>query len=308
MKKNIYPITATFIDEITYDIPASNWSDKQWKKDLDNMKKVGIDTLVIMRGVFYDKCIYPSKHFPTLKEEGEDFAKFMFEEAQKRNMKVFLGLYISNLTWNDGDYKYEVEQNKLYIEEVLERYGHYTSFEGWYIPQEGCSYFFNLKQTTEELASLCKQYTPDKPVLLSPFFRGKNHSPEDYYTPEKTEEVWNDLLENCKGKVDIIAFQDGTAPINEYGEYLKAMKRVCDKYDIHLWANVETFERDVRAMYFPIPFDMLRRKIEIAENYVEKCITFEFSHFLSPQSIYPSAKNLNALYTKYYKARAKKQK
>ncbi len=308
MKKNIYPITATFIDEITYDIPASNWSDKQWKKDLDNMKKVGIDTLVIMRGVFYDKCIYPSKHFPTLKKEGEDFAKFMFEEAQKRNMKVFLGLYISNLTWNDGDYKHEAEQNKLYIEEVLERYGQYSSFEGWYIPQEGCSPCFNLKQTTEELATLCKQYTPNKPVLLSPFFRGKTISPEDYYTPEKTEEVWNELLENCKGKVDIIAFQDGTVPICEYSEYLKAVKRVCDKYDIHLWANVETFERDVRAMYYPIPFDMLRRKIEIAETQVEKCITFEFSHFLSPQSIYPSAKNLNALYTKYFKARAKKQK
>ena len=308
MKKNIYPITATFIDEITYDIPASNWSDKQWKKDLDNMKKVGIDTLVIMRGVFYDKCIYPSKHFPTLKEEGEDFAKLIFEEAQKRDMKVFLGLYISNLTWNDGDYKHEVEQNKIYIEEVLERYGHFSSFYGWYIPQEGCSHYYNLKETTQELACLCKEYTPDKPVLLSPFFKGRNHHPNDTFTPEKTEEVWMDLLENCKGKVDILAFQDGTSPLEDYEEYLKAMKRVCEKYDMHLWANVETFERDVRAMFFPIPFDVLRRKIAIAEKHVEKCITFEFSHFLSPQSIFPSAKNLHDLYTKYYTERAKKQK
>ena len=59
--KTKYPITATFIDEITYDIPSSNWSEKQWKDDIDNMQSVGIDTLVIMRGVFYDKCIYPSK-------------------------------------------------------------------------------------------------------------------------------------------------------------------------------------------------------------------------------------------------------
>ena len=308
MKNNPFPITATFIDEITYDIPSSNWSEKQWKKDFDNMRKVGIDTLVIMRGVFYDKCIYPSKHFPSLKEGNEDFAGFVFAEAEKRNMKVFLGLYISNLSWNDGDYKNEVEQNKIYIEEVLARYGKYSSFTGWYIPQEGCSHFFNLKQTTEELASLCKQYTPQKPVLLSPFFRGKPISPDDWYTPQKTEEVWNDLLENCKGKVDIIAFQDGTVSLADYAEYLSAVQRVCKKYDIHLWANVETFERDVRAMYYPIPFDVLRRKIEIAKGYVEKCITFEFSHFLSPQSIYPSAKNLNALYTKYYKAKAKKQK
>ncbi len=73
MKKN-YPITATFIDEITYDIPASNWTDEQWVADLDNMKEVGIDTVVLMRGCFYDKCLYSSKVFPTLKKEDEDFA------------------------------------------------------------------------------------------------------------------------------------------------------------------------------------------------------------------------------------------
>jgi len=78
------------------------------------------------------------------------------------------------------------------------------------------------------------------------------------------------------------------------------MKGLCNDYNISLWANVETFERDVRNMFYPIPFDVLRRKIEIAEPYVDKMITFEFSHFLSPQSIYPSAKNLNNLYRKYY--------
>ena len=43
MNKN-YPISGTFIDEITYDIPSSNWDNEQWAKDLDYMKEVGIDT------------------------------------------------------------------------------------------------------------------------------------------------------------------------------------------------------------------------------------------------------------------------
>ena len=117
-----YPITATFIDEITYDIPSSNWSDEQWVADLDNMKEVGIDTLVIMRGVFYDKCIYPSKIFPTLKKDNEDFAGLILNEAAKRNMKVYMGLYISNLCWNDGDALGEIKQNKLYVDEIMQRY------------------------------------------------------------------------------------------------------------------------------------------------------------------------------------------
>ena len=64
--------------------------------------------------------------------------------------------------------------------------------------------------------------------------------------------------------------------------------------------EVETFERDVRYMYYPIPFPILKQKLEIHKEYAEKVITFEFSHFLSPQSIYPSAKNLYNLYTNYY--------
>ena len=113
MIRSKYPITGTFIDEITYDIPSSNWSNEQWAKDLDYMKEVGMDTLILMRGVFYDKCLYPSKHFASLKEEGEDFIRFILEEAEKRDMQVFLGMYISNLTWNNGDFVGELKQNIL---------------------------------------------------------------------------------------------------------------------------------------------------------------------------------------------------
>ena len=79
------------------------------------------------------------------------------------------------------------------------------------------------------------------------------------------------------------------------------MKKVADAHKIHLWANAESFERDVRCQFPPIPFDVLRKRIEIAEPYVEKIITFEFSHFLSPQSPFIQARNLNSLYTNYYK-------
>ena len=298
MKK--YPITATFIDEITYDIPSSNWSNEQWIADLDNMQEVGIDTLVIMRGVFYDKAIYPSEIFANLKEPGEDFAGLIFSEASKRNMKVYLGLYISNLCWNDGDAIGEIENNKLYINELMKRYGDQPSFVGWYIPHETSYNTYSLKEVMGGLAELCKQVTPDKKVMISPFFRSKAMSPSFVFTPERTYQEWDKIWENCGKNIDVCAFQDGTVGLDEYADYLDAVKRICAKYDIELWANVETFERDVRSMFYPIPFDVLRRKIKIAKPYVEKMITFEFSHFLSPQSIFPSAKNLNNLYKNYY--------
>lgn len=299
MKTNSnFPITATFIDEITYDIPAQNWSNEQWSVDLDNMKEVGIDTLVIMRGVFYDKCLYPSKIYPTLKEEGEDFIGFILDEANKRNMQVYLGMYISNLTWNAGDFVGELKENQRYMDEIIARYGNNPAFTGWYIPHETASNIYNIIETMGGLARMCKQKTPDKKVFISPFFRGTGSS--EYLSPERTAYEWDNIWGKCGGCIDECAFQDGTVTLGEYEDYLKAIKPIAQKHNISLWSNVETFERDVRSMFFPIPFDVLRKKIEIARPYVDKCITFEFSHFLSPQSIFPSAKNLNNLYKNYY--------
>ncbi len=299
MKKQ-YPITGTFIDEITYDIPASNWSNKQWKADFDNMKKLGMDTLIITRGVFYDKCVYPSRHFQTLKEPNEDFAGFIFEEAAKRGMKVYMGLAISNLTWNDGDAAGELELNKRFVPEVLERYGDMPSFAGWYVPHETCDDVYNIKDVMGGLAAYCKDKTPDKKVIISPFFRGSPIDEKNPRSAEATGDVWNDIWEKMGKDIDVCAFQDGTASLEEYPQYLAVMQKVCKAHEISLWSNVETFERDVRHMFLAIPFDVLRRKIELAKPYVEKQITFEFSHFLSPQSIFQSAKNLNALYREYY--------
>jgi hypothetical protein len=219
------------------------------------------------------------------------------EQANKRNMNVFMGMYISDLNWNNGDYLGEISKNKKFIAEIIQRYGDMPSFKGWYIPHEASCNEFNIKETMGGLAALCKDKTPDKKVLISPFYNTiitTNNAP---YSPQRTFDEWNNILEKSGKDIDICAFQDGTAPLDEYENYLIWTKKLLKEHDIAFWANVETFERDVRRMYYPITFELLRRKIEIAEKYVEKMITFEFSHFLSPQSIYPSARNLNTLYS-----------
>ena len=78
------------------------------------------------------------------------------------------------------------------------------------------------------------------------------------------------------------------------------IKKLCDKYNMHHWVNCESFERDVRRMYYPISFEVMRKRLEKHKEYAEKIITFEFSHFLSPQSIYPSARNLNKRYREFF--------
>ena len=295
--KSKFPITGTFIDEITYDIPSSNWTEKQWADDLDNMKAAGMDTLVFIRGGYEGRTIFPSENFFCLRKD--DLVDFILKEAEKRDMKVFIGLYISNLTWNDGDVKGEIEANKKFIPEVIGKYGAYKSFAGWYVPHEVATNIYNIGRLTKSLAAMCKDKTPEKKVLLSPFFK-ETTSNNQPFAPERFYDEWDGIFASFGGDVDICAYQDGSASLKNVAEYFKAAKTLCDKHKISLWANVETFERDVRFLYFPIPFELLRTKLEMLKPYVEKSITFEFSHFLSPQSIFPSARNLNKLYMDYY--------
>lgn len=67
------------------------------------------------------------------------------------------------------------------------------------------------------------------------------------------------------------------------------------------WTNAETFDRDMPIKFLPIKFDKLRLKLEAAKraNY-DKAITFEFSHFISPQSAYHQAGHLYHRYKEYF--------
>ena len=48
-KNNGLKITGTFLDEISHDIPHQNWGEKEWDMDFQHMKKIGIDTVVMIR-------------------------------------------------------------------------------------------------------------------------------------------------------------------------------------------------------------------------------------------------------------------
>lgn len=296
MKKG--PITGTFIDDVTYDIPSSNWTLQQWRDDLDNMKEIGIDTVIFIRGGFENKSIFPSKMLGT--SYADDFAGFIFEETEKRDMDVYFGMYISNIDWNKGDAVTEIKKNKLFVDEVWTRYKDFSSFKGWYLPQETSRDTLNIGDVMKGLSAICKDKTPDKNVLISPFFHTAVTGADVPFTPERHAEEWDRIFEYAGKDIDICAFQDGSAPIEEMEVFFDVTAKLCKKHNISHWVNTETFERDVRCMYYPIPFQLLKRKLLAHEKYAEKVITFEFSHFLSPQSIYPSARNLNNLYKEHY--------
>ena len=72
-----------------------------------------------------------------------------------------------------------------------------------------------------------------------------------------------------------------------------ALDLLADKYGIETWTNCESFDRDMPFRFPPIKWEKLRLKLKAAEEAgIENAITFEFSHFLSPHSMYKSAGGL----------------
>jgi hypothetical protein len=97
-----------------------------------------------------------------------------------------------------------------------------------------------------------------------------------------------------------VAFQDGHIDYHELEQFFTVNKKMADKYGIACWTNAETFDRDMPIKFLPIKFEKLKLKLEAAAKAgYDKAITFEFSHFMSPQSAYIQAHHLYNRYLEF---------
>jgi len=298
-------ITGTFLDEITYDIPSSNWGEEEWDREFKIMKEAGIDTVIIIRSGLKDKLIFPSevipryiKTFPVYQNLGELFLKL----AEKYGMRLFWGLYDSGYYWYKNEWKKEVEINIAFSDEVWEKFGKSPAFTGWYLPHETGDTAFRIIDINTHLAEHLKKIS-NLPILTSPCFPMVGDYTKPPYGPRTLDlhiRQWEEIFENYQGLVDFCAFQDGTIMnLLELEDYVRETSKIAKKYGITLWSNVETFDRDMPIKFPPIDWRKLVYKIEVVQPYVEKLITFEFPHFLSPNSIWPSARNLYKRYMEF---------
>ncbi len=301
MHTDALPITGTFLDEISFDIPSQNWGSAEWSADFDAMQSFGIDTVIIIRGGLRRKTLFPSRVIGT--NPPEDLALFFLEQSAARNINLYFGTYDSWEWAANGTWKEEIALNKLFMQEVWERYGSHPSFAGWYLTHETSRHGMQYRQIYRDLSEHAKTLAPRKPVLISPFYPTRKIHGDKGLPPERFAENWRRLLHGIT-TIDYAAFQDGSAPIEELDAYLSQAATVMGELGIELWNNVETFTRDMPIKFPPIDFPELREKLRIAARHATKNITFEFSHFMSPNSCSAAARNLSLRYREYFAGRS----
>ena len=157
-----------------------------------------------------------------------------------------------------------------------------------------------------KLGAFCKKISGNLPVMISPGMLGKHAwipSDPEYWQGmnyERHERDWDLIMGLIKGSVDIVAFQDGHCDIDELPHALAINRRLADKHGLELWTNTESFDRDMPFRFPPVKWEKMRLKLEFARQAgIDKAITFEFSHFMSPNSFWLSAGHLYNRYREY---------
>jgi hypothetical protein len=309
---NTAPLTGTFLDEISHDIPSQNWGGKEWERDFEAMAAIGIDTVILIRSGYKHWLTYPSKtliseencHKPYL-----DLVDLFLSLSGSLGMGFYFGTYDSGNYWQTGQYQKEIDLNRKVIDEVWKKYGQRKAFKGWYLTQEVSRRTKDIIHLYAILGQHCKEISDfNLPVLISPWMDGiksvSSYGSQIYkqegISIEEHEKEWSEIMSEISTSVDIVAFQDGHVDFHELPAYLEVNKKLADTYGLRCWSNSETFDRDMPIKFLPIKWEKLLLKLQAAYQVgVEKAITFEFSHFLSPNSCYPQARNLYNRYLEH---------
>jgi Domain of unknown function (DUF5109)/Domain of unknown function (DUF4434) len=305
-------ITATFLDEISHDIPHQNWGRSEWDLDFAHMRAIGIDTVILIRSGYRRFLTYPSTYLQNTHgcyKPPVDLVQMFLELAEKHQMGFYFGLYDSGHYWDTGDLHHEIDTNRFVIDEVWRQYGHFRSFKGWYLSMEISRRTIGAVEAFRTLGLQCKAVSGHLPTFISPWIDGKKAvmgmsaeilTKEEAISLSEHESEWNEIFAGVQGAVDAVAFQDGHIDFHELDDFFRVNKQLADRYGMQCWTNAESFDRDMPIRFLPIKFEKLKLKLEAAARAgYDKAITFEFSHFMSPQSAYLQAGHLYNRYREW---------
>jgi hypothetical protein len=307
-------ITGTFLDEISHDIPSQNWGRGEWRRDFQTMREIGIDTVILIRSGYRRWMTYPSRVMEMRLgafAPPADLVRMFLDLSEETGMQFFFGTSDSGRLWHEGKYREEIDLSKDVVSEAWERYGRSPAFKGFYLSCEVSGAFHGIVDIYADLGKHCKEVSSGLPVLISPYIAGRKAvdpfaaatSREDATSVERHEREWTAILTGIQGAVDILAFQDGHVDFDELPGYLAVNRELARRYGMESWTNCETFDRDMPIKFLPIKWEKLLLKLGAAEAAgVDKVITFEFSHFLSPYSCYAQAAGLFARYREHLAA------
>ncbi|MDR1742516.1 MAG: DUF4434 domain-containing protein [Dysgonamonadaceae bacterium] len=274
-------------------------TDRQWKELIQAMHKVGMDIVVIQEvfrneayagkhhistGNYSGKAFYPSELYPArMSIAAEDPVEAILSEADKLDMNVLVGVGL--FAWFDFGQE-SLEWHKQVARDLWNKYGHHSSFYGFYVSEESGGSLDNWEKEEalrivrknemvrffREFKAFCKRLAPAKPVMLA----------TNSFDIPSGADTYPALLEN----LDILCpFGFARMPENDLtGEQAAILlQELCDRAEAHLWMDLEAFLFNEDQSLYPRPAKEIIYDLNLFDNF-EKILCYQFPGvFNSPE-------------------------
>ena len=294
------PVTGTFLNLVYQDVrnkytnpPAVDYTDPLlWHAKVDEMKKMGMEYLVLMAVANEGRSFYPSDLMPpAYNSHLQSPVDAIMEAAERNGMKVFMSTgWAKDQDDNLRDPAIKQRQIQM-MTELAGIYGDHPAMYGWYLPVEDCLGPVLTDYAVDAVNALtdkARSLTPGKKVLISPY--GIFNS--DFDDPRYEQQM-------LRLNVDIIAYQDEIGcvreryPLPRLRENWKRLRAIHDKTDVEMWANCESFAweaatNDRTSALVPAPMGRFLGQLAAASaGGAEKIISFiMYGMFEDPHSPY----------------------
>ncbi len=290
---------------------AQNWAPDRWEREFVMLKDLEINEIILQTTADTKaKYVVYFSRLPGFTHGSVDMVETALDAADKLGMKVRVGLGFSEDWWKKFFSKTwlskEASLNRAIIMEIAQKFGHHSSFTGWYIPHEFSQFTAltkgqqkRLNSFFESMASEIKRRLP-KDIMIAPFYHGKHKwamSPKG----------WSAALKNILKEtgIGIVTLQDsigaGFSTMKQLPEIFSQTKKTLMELGIKFYIDVETFEHTRKGL-IPASQQRIEKQLSIAQNYAEGFVAFSISHYQNKNE--PGQTKLYNDYFKYYTSRS----